>query len=270
MRHIILVLLGSLFCTSSTIPVNGQIPGNTVTGRFLPYGGITYNFHTMRDQVYDSEEVVYRNSHFPGIEVGFTLLPKKESGWVLEYRNTFLGELAIFGIAKQTRNPYNGFLTDITDRTIGNGFLGRFDFGKKVISTDNRDLLAGFIISDKVILGTDDYPLMRYNQVDEDSYTNTGFHFTPGLYASYVRRFQNQSVLSTNISLCQSLFNLHQFGTENAIDHFVLPLFTELNVIYQMPGGIYLKMGAIHAASINGVPADARISAGAGYTFRYK
>lgn len=270
MRYLILIFLGSLLYINSESPVNGQVAGDKPARRFLPYAGITYNLHSMRDLIYDQEEMVYRNSHFPGIEVGFTLLPNKESGWVFEYRNTFLGELSIYGIADQTRNPYNGILTDIVDRTICNGFLGRFDMGKTVINTTNRDLRAGFTISDKVIFGTDDYPLYYYNQGDEDTYTNTGFHFTPGFYVSSKIRFQNQGVLSANISFSQSLFNLHQFGKENAIDHFVLPLFTEFQVKYQMPGGIYLKTGAIHAASINGVPADARLTLAAGYTFRYK
>ncbi len=270
MKHLQLILPGLLIILASEVPLNGQVPGEDPPRRFLPYVGITYNLHTMRDLVYDPEEMVYRNSHFPGIEVGFTLLPGKESGWVLEYRNSFLGELAIYGIAKQTGNPYHGILTDIVDRTICNGFLGRFDLGKTFISTTDRDLIAGFTISDKVVFGTDDYPLLHYNIAYEETYTNSGFHFTPGLYASFMIRFQNQGVLSANISFCQSLFNLHQFGNENAIDHFVLPLFTELQVKYQMPGGIYLKTGAIHAATINGVPADARISLAAGYTFRYK
>jgi len=251
-------------------PMRAQQQIEDLGRRFNPYAGLTYNFHTMKYPDAETEGGEFSHSHFPGIEFGFILNPKKEKGWLLEYRNTFLGELAIYGIAKQTRNPYQGFLNDIVDRTIGNGFLGRLDVGKTIISTAERDLRAGFIISDKVILGTDDYPLMTYLHGDEDTYTNSGFHFTPGVFATYLLQLQNRAVLFINFSVSQSILNLHQFGKDNAIDHFVLPLFTEFQITYQMNGGTYLKSGALYAASINGVPADARLNVGVGYTFRYK
>lgn len=251
-------------------PAQAQKQNNDQNRRFYPYAGLTYNFHTIKYLDWTTEGGKYQHSHFPGIEVGFKVNPRKENGCLLEYRNSFLGELAIYGIADLTRNPYQGFLNDIVDRTIGNGFLGRLDIGKTIINTAERDLTAGFMLSDKVILGTDDYPLMTYLNGDEETYTNSGFHFTPGVFASYIIQLQNKAVFSTNISVSQSLFNLHQFGKENSIDHFVLPLFTELQITYQMKGGTYLRSGALYAASINGVPADARFNVGMGYTFRYK
>ena len=132
---------------------------------------------------------------------------------------------------------YGSFITE------GECFLGRFDMGRPVIRTTGRDLIAGFIVSDKIILGANDCPLLTYLHGDEETYTN--------------------------ISFCQSLFNLHQFGKDNAIDHFVLPLFTELQITYQLQGGTYLRSGAIFAAFIDGVPADARFNVWMGYTFRY-
>jgi hypothetical protein len=258
----------ALILFSGNIRAQHQIENH---GRRLnPYAGLTYNFHTMKYLDSETEGGNYSHSHFPGIEFGFILNPKEEKGWLLEYRNSFLGELAIYGIAKQTSNPYQGFLNDIVDRTIGNGFLGRMDVGKTIISTAERDLRAGFSISDKVILGTDDYPLTTYLHDDEDTYTNSGFHFTPGVFATYLLQLQNQAVLFINFSISQSILNLHQFGKDNAIDHFVLPLFTEMQITYQMKGGTYLRTGAMYVASINGVPADARLNVGVGYTFRYK
>ena len=237
--------------------------------RFLPYAGVTYNFHTMKELDLRGDEYGYFISHFPGIEVGFTILPKKDNGWQIEYKNTFLGELAIYGIYNIFTNPGNGFLEDIVNSTIGNGFFGRLDIGKSIIHTPTQRMNAGFIVSDKVIFGTEDYPHVIGGPIP-GSYTNTGFHFTPGIFASYHKLFQNQSVLSVNISFSQSLFNLHQFGEDSAIDNFVLPLFTELQINYQMPGGVYIKTGTIIPTSFNGVPADARISVGVGSTFRYQ
>ena len=268
MRKTILVSIVLIFTCLSFSHLLAQTPGEKITKRFLPYAGVTYNFHTMKELDLRGDEYGYFISHFPGIEVGFTILPIKDNGWQIEYKNTFLGELAIYGIYNLSTNPGNGFLEDIVNRTIGNGFLGRLDFGKSIISTPTQRMNAGFIVSDKVILGTEDYPLY-YNHGDQETYTNTGFHFTPGIFASYERVFQNQSILSVNISFSQSLFNLHQFGEDNAIGNFVLPLFTELQVNYQMPGGVYIKTGTIIPTSFNGVPADARISVGVGYTFRY-
>ena len=244
-----------------------QDPGEKTTKRFFPYAGVTYNFHTMQEYKWDLDEGGYHISHFPGIEIGFTLSPKRENGWQIEYKNTFLGELAIYGIYDLFTNQGYSFLEDIVNSTIGNGFLGRLDIGKSIIHTPTQSLNFGFIVSDKVILGTEDYPL--YYNHDQDTYTNTGFHFTPGIFASYEKLFQNQSTLSINVSFSQSLFNLHQFNDDNAIDNFVLPLFTELQINYQMPGGVYFKTGTIIASSFMGVPADARISVGAGYTFNY-
>lgn len=263
---ILSIVVAILFSEPTLAQQQIEDPGR----RFDPFVGLTYNFHTLKYLDFETEEGKFQHSHFPGIEFGFMLNPKNEKGWFLEYRNSFLGELAIYGIAKQTRNPYRGFLNNIVDRTIGNGFLGRLDVGKTLINTTDRDLKAGFIISDKVVLGTEDYPLMTYLHGDEDTYTNSGFHFTPGVFATYLLQLQNQAVLSINFSISQSLFNLHQFGKDNAIDHFVLPLFTEMQITYQMRGGIYLRSGAMYAASISGVPADARLNMGVGYTFRYK
>ncbi len=262
-------MLVSIFAFQPFIPASAQPSGDKITKRFLPYAGVTYNFHTMKELDLREGEYGYFISHFPGIEVGFKISPKKENGWQIEYKNTFLGELAIYGIYDLSTNPGNGFLDDIVNRTIGNGFLGRLDVGKSIINTPTQRMNAGFIVSDKVILGTEDYPILR-NHADQETYTNSGFHFTPGIFASYERMFQNQSVLTVNVSFSQSLFNLHQFGEDSAIDNFVLPLFTELQINYQMPGGVYIKTGTIIPTSFNGVPADARISIGMGYTFRYQ
>ena len=266
MRKTILISTVSILTFLSFNLLLAQTPGEKNTQRFLPYAGVTYNFHTIKEFVWDSDESEYQFSQFPGIEIGFKISPKKENGWQIEYKNTFLGELAIYGIYDLSTPAGNGFLENIVNRTIGNGFLGRLDVGKSIIHTPTQCLNAGFIVADKVILGTEDYPIY-YNHVQE-TYTNTGFHFTPGIFASYERIFQNQSALSVNVSFSQSLFNLHQFDDDNAIDNFVLPLFTELQINYQIPGGVYFKTGTIIASSFNGVPADARISVGAGYTFR--
>ena len=242
MRKAILVLVVSFFTCLSFNHLLAQTPGDEITKRFLPYAGITYNFHTMKKLVWSSSDAGrYRFSHFPGIEIGFRTSPKRKNGWQLEYKNTFLGELVIYGIYDLSTNSGNGFLEDIVNQTIGNGFLGRLDVGKSIIHTPTQRLNAGFIVSDKVILGTEDDPL--YYNHDQETYTNTGFHFTPGFFASYEKIFQNQSVLSVNVSFSQSLFNLHQFNDDNAIDNFVLPLFTEMQINYQMPSGMYFKTG---------------------------
>lgn len=268
MRKTILVFIISIFLYTSFTPILAQTPGDNVTPRFRPYVGVTYNLHTMKESDLGGEEYGYFISHFPGIEIGFTLLPKIEDGWQIEYSNTFLGELALYGIYDLSTNPGGGFLEEIVNRTIGNGFLGRLDVGKSLIHTPTQRLKAGFVISDKVVLGTEDYPLFYHT--DQETFTNTGFHFTPGVFTTYERLFQNKSMFSVNFSLSKSLFNLHQFGEDNAIDNFVLPLFTELQINYQMPGGVYIKTGTIIPTSFKGVPSDARISVGVGYTFRYK
>lgn len=267
MRKTILVSIVLIF-TCLSLTLLAQTPGEKITKRFLPYAGVTYNFHTMKELDLRGDEYGYFISHFPGIEAGFTISPKRENGWQIDYKNTFLGELAIYGIYDLSTNPGNGFLEDIVNSTIGNGFLGRLDIGKSIINTPTQRMNAGFLVADKVILGTEDYS--PYYNHDEETYTNTGFHFTPGIFASYERIFHNQSALSVNVSFSQSLFNLHQFNDDNAINNFVLPLFTELQINYQMPGGVYFKTGTIIPTSFNGVPADARISIGAGYTFRYQ
>ncbi len=267
MRKTILIAIVLFFSCLSFTHLLAQTPGVKSTKRFFPYAGVSYNFHTMKVFLWSSNEGKYHISQFPGIEIGFTLSPKRENGWQIEYKNTFLGELAIYGIYDLFTNQGYSFLEDIVNSTIGNGFLGRLDIGKSIIQTPTQNLNVGFIVSDKVILGTEDYPL--YYNHDQETYTNTGFHFTPGIFASYERILQNQSALCVNISFSQSLFNLHQFDDESSIDNFVLPLFTELQINYQLPGGVYFKTGTIIPTSFNGVSADARISVGAGYTFRY-
>ncbi len=268
MKKVWFPVIVTVFILQHSLSAYAQVPGDKTKIRFLPYAGVSYNFHTMQDYKWSLNEGGDHFSHFPGIEIGFRISPKRENGWQIEYKNTFLGELAIYGIYDLSTNMGYSFLEDIVNNTIGNGFLGRVDVGKSIINTPTQRMNAGFIFSDKVILGTEDYPL--YYNHDQETYTNTGFHFTPGIFTSYEKIFQNQSTLSVNISFSQSLFNLHQFGEDNAIENFVLPLFTELQINYQTPGGVYFKTGAIIPASFNGVPADARISIGVGYTFRYK
>ena len=132
----------------SHIPANWLGKGKCmlITKRFLPYAGVTYNFHTMKDLVWRSNEGGYHFSHFPGIEIGFKISPKRENGWQIEYKNTFLGELVIYGIYDLSTNPGNGFLEDIVNRTIGNGFLGRLDVGKSIINTPTQRMNAGFVV----------------------------------------------------------------------------------------------------------------------------
>jgi hypothetical protein len=255
-----------IFVFQSLVSMSAQVSVSSPV-RFKPYAGLTYNYHTMENLVRRAGEVDYFSSHFPGIEFGFTLAPDDENGWSLEYMNTFLGELAIYGIADQTRNPYNGFLNDIVDRTVGNGFLGRLDIGKTLMATPGKRLLVGFVIADKVVLGSDD--LVHVREPETTISTKDGFHFTPGLFAALMGNLPNLSTLTVNISLSQSLFNLHQFGEENIQDHFLLPLFTELQFKYQIPAGIYFRAAALMAMPYKELPADARISAGIGYTFRH-
>lgn len=47
-------------------------------------------------------------------------------------------------------------------------------------------------------------------------------------------------------------------------------MFIELYVRFRMPSGLYFITGTIIPVSFEGVPADARISTGAGFTLRYK
>ncbi len=238
--------------------------------RFLPYAGITYQIHNLSNPTVNNDDGFLSGSHFPGMEVGFTLLPKTPSGWTLEYRNTFLLELALYEIAGETANPYNGIMTDIVDRTICHGFLGDFRADRRLITTPGKTLSAGFLVSDKVILGTESYPVVSYHGIGEDSYTMDGFHFTPGVFASYRQEYVSGMTLSLDLSLAQSLFNLHQFDREAAYENFIHPLFLEIRVKTQFNNGIYLRAGGLMGASFNRLPAAARISAGIGYTFRYR
>ncbi len=173
MRKTILVFIVSIFICSSFTHILAQTSGDKNTTRFLPYAGVTYNFHTMKELDSRGEEYGYFISHFPGIEVGFTILPKMEDGWQVEYSNTFLGELALYGLYDISTNPGDGFLEEIVNRTIGNGFLGRLDVGRSLIHTPTQRMKVGFVISDKVILGTDDNSLFYHP--DQERYTTTGF-----------------------------------------------------------------------------------------------
>ena len=137
MRKTILVSIVSIFTCLSFNHLLAQTPGEKTIKRFLPYAGVTYNFHTLKELDLRGDEYGYFINHFPGIEVGFTISPKRENGWQIEYKNTFLGELAIYGIYDLSTNTGNGFLEDIVNSTIGNGFLGRLDVGKTIINTIN-------------------------------------------------------------------------------------------------------------------------------------
>jgi hypothetical protein len=154
----------------------------------------------------------------------------------------------------------------VVNRTVNNGFLGRLDIGKRLTGSENRSFSAGFIVSDKVMLGTDsEIPYYIYGP--EESVTNTGFHFTPGLFASYDQHLIRAGEFSVRLAFTQSLFNLHQFG-DSAIEHYTLPLFTEVDINLRLPSGIYFLTGAILATSFSELPADARVRIGIGYTFR--
>jgi hypothetical protein len=233
--------------------------------RFKPFAGITYNLHRPGGSSLDPDIEIYRLSHFPGLEAGFVILPKKENGWQLSYRNTFLGELAIYGLIDLAGDPDRSFLGGITNQTVGNGFLGRLDLGKKVINTPGKALLAGFSLSDKVILGTD---IHLYNTPLQEQYTKEGFHLTPGVFAEYRQVLRNMASFTLNFGLSKSIMNLHQFDQESAIGHYVFPVFSEIDLVYQMPGGLYFRMGTLVAISFEGVQSDARISGGIGYRFR--
>jgi hypothetical protein len=247
-----------------------QDPSSESKPRFLPHAGITYQVHNLSHHLSVANNDRFSGSHFPGMEVGFTLLPESPSGWTIEYRNTFLLELALYEIVDETANPYNGIMADIVDRTICHGILGEFRTGRPLITTPGRTLSAGFLISDKVILGAESYPIVSYYGIGEDSYTMDGFHFTPGVFASFRQQYLNGMTLSLDLSLAQSLFNLHQFDREAAYENFVHPLFMEVLVKTQFDNGIYLRAGGLMGASFTRLPAAARISAGIGYSFRYR
>jgi hypothetical protein len=91
-----------------TISLISQDPVNPGDKRFKPFVGVTYNWHSMEDSYNNEGEWATRPSQFPGMEAGFLLEPKSKEGWSLEYRNSFLFELALYGIADLTQNPYNG------------------------------------------------------------------------------------------------------------------------------------------------------------------
>lgn len=246
--------------------LNAQESIQTKPLRFNPSFGITYNLHSMKEYTVKDDQFKRVPSHFPGIEIGFVLSPKTSTGWYWEYRNTFLGELAIYGFQKIAGG--DGILDNITEYSMNNGFLGRLDFGKRLISQEKRSFEAGFVIADKVVLGTQYHPGNIDRTSWEESYSSEGFHFSPGFYAAYSHGNIHQGWLAIRFSLTQSLFNLHQFDDESAVDHFVLPLFSELDISYRLPSGWYLRAGGILAASYTALPADARVRMGAGYMFR--
>jgi hypothetical protein len=247
-----------------------QDHAESATKRFKPFVGATYNWHSMEDYYTTDGELGTRPSQFPGLEVGFLLEPKSSDRWSLEYRNSFLLELALYEIADLTQNPYNGIFNNAVDITINNGFLGRLDIGKTLLRSDSKSLQAGFVISDKVIFGTDNYPGPVYNTDPSISYTADGFHFTPGFFTSYFNTFNNSSQLSINLSFTQSLFNLHQWEEDPIPSNFTLPLFTELDLRFQMANGLYAHAGVIFMTPYQRLHNDARIRVGAGYQFRNK
>jgi hypothetical protein len=256
-------LLALAVCLSGT--AKGQDIESVTTPRFKPFAGVTYNIHFIGQPEFQDPT---RNaiSQFPGVEFGFSLLPKTPAGWTLEYRNTFLGELLLYQIFDISPATWNGVFADVVDRTVNNGFLGRLDIGKQLTGSEFRSFNAGFVISDKVMLGTDlEVPFYIYGP--EETVTNTGFHFTPGFFASYEQLLSRAGALSVRLAFTQSLFNLHQFG-ESAIEHYTLPLFSELDIKLRTNSGFYYLAGALLATSYKELPADARIRAGIGYTFR--
>lgn len=253
-----------------TQPLKGQYPSEASEPRFQPRIGLTYQFHTMRIPLSEDGQGYSSRSHFPGMEVGFTLLSKKPAGWEFDYRNSFLAELAFYELADETANPYTGIMSDIVDRTICHGFLGVIRAGRPLIITPGRSLIAGFILSDKVIFGTLDFPTFSYTGIGEDSHTMEGFHLTPGVFASFSLQYPAGMTLSVDASVAQSLFNVHQFDREAVYENFVLPLFTELQVKAQFNNGIYLRTGGLMGVSFIRLPGAARVSGAVGYTFRYR
>jgi len=240
----------------------------TDSPRFKPFAGITYNLHPLGMPPMAPETELTRVSQFPGIEFGFTLLPRNLKGWRLNYSNTFLGELAIYGIAKKLNAPLDqNLLGGITGQTVGNGFLGRVDLGKTVIYTPQKILAAGFSLSDKVILGTD---YLSYSSSGRPPilYTKEGFHLTPGIFTSYRQQFQNQASLTLNMCISHSILNVHQFEEEGIFDVYVHPLFAEFDLVYELPNGLYFRMGTVAALAFEGVNSDARINGGIGFRFR--
>jgi hypothetical protein len=151
---------------------------------------------------------------------------------------------------------------------MNNGFLGRLDIGKTLLRSEGSNLQAGFVISDKVIFGTDNYPGPAYNTDPSISYTAEGFHFTPGVYASYCNTFNEHGQVSFNIAFMQSLFNIHQWEEDPIPSNFALPLFTEFDLKYQMTNGLYAHAGIIFMTPYQRLHNDARIRVGAGYRFR--
>lgn len=258
-----LLFIPMVVLLSAELPA--QESGMTISKRFRPYLGMTFNMHFMGG-FNKYQDIISPHAFYPGLETGFMVLPEGDRGWRLDYRNNFLPELAMYEIENSWAVPGKGVFEDVVDRTVTNGILGRLDVGRTVSGSEDRSLSAGFVISDKIVLGTQSYG--EYFSSGQ-SYTNTGFHFTPGLFAGYSQVFRNSGLLHIRLAFTQSLFNLHQFS-EDAAEDFVLPLFTELDVKYQMKSGLYMNAGALMVTSFKYLPADTRIRVGMGYTFRHE
>jgi len=261
-----LIFIASFLFLFAELPA--QNDGAKATKRFKPYAGLTFNVHflgyTYAGEFDDRENLM---SRFPGAEFGFSVLPGREDGWSLDYRNTFLLELALYELGDALAGPGNSIFDDVVDKTVNNGILGRMDIGKTLVSSGNRNFAAGFVVSDKVMFGTDtEIPV--YATPPEELVRNTGFHFTPGFFVSYDHVTGAMNVFSVTLALTQSVLNLEQFG-DSYSGHYSLPLFTELDISYQMASGIYFRAGALMGASFHSLPADARIRLGLGYAFRH-
>jgi len=229
------------------------------------YLGLSYLIHDIDNYIYEDGDLTIKKSKHIGLEFGFSLLPQNENGIYVDFKNNLLGELAAGEICKLFGFESTGDLS--VDKTISSGFFGRVDIGKIIYTNGLQYLKSGFVISDKYISGDfiSEYdpsdptriiiPSTRPGEVE-------GFHITPGVYAEFSRFLGQNNILSLNLCLTQSIFNLWDINSDLV---YLKPLFPELNIKFLNQSGVFVSIGSILMIPYRDIYPSCRLSFTLGY-----
>ena len=233
--------------------------------RMRLYLGLSYLIHDIDNFIYEDGNLTVKKSKHIGLEFGFSLLPKNENGIYVDFKNNLLGELAAGEICKLLGFESTGNL--VVDKTISSGFFGRVDIGKIIFTDGLQYLKGGFVISDKYVSGdfTSEYdptdpgriilPSTRPGEIE-------GFHITPGVYAEFSRFLGQNNILSLNLCLSQSIFNLWDLNSDLV---YLKPLFPEINIKFLNKSGVFVSIGSILMIPYRDIDPSYRLSFTLGY-----
>lgn len=254
-RLIILIFLTFPILTSAQQHVHRK---NRV---FFPHLSINYNLHNINEVSYSADytEQILTKSNFFGVELGFTLLPKEDKGYFVEYNNKLVPELGI-------REIYKLIHVDVGERivnyTLSSGFCGSLDVGKRLYKESSSEFIAGIRISDKYISGVNNIYFVSSSEPYFD-----GFHFSPGIFALYRFNINKKNYITSKLAISHSVLNFWKFTENGDYYNFSKPFFTDLNIEFHNKSGLFVKAENTVMFPHDQITPAYRLSFGIGYRF---